>query len=179
MIVILQPTWNAIHATLSFLTAFTALLPLFYFALYKNQIPLLIPKRLRLLALLGAFVYSVILATKLPAGIKSLVAYWGWMKTLDWSLGATSVLSFVRDFGTIAQLTFALGLVSDVVYVSLLIAIFHQESDLSEAGVPISNLLRRVTKVIAPDAVRFLHTCCNYPACLPRRTSSIKARPTG
>ena len=164
VVAILQPTWNGLHTILSFpvpnlnwrwvqipiaalLTAFTALLPLFYFALYKNQSPLRIPKRLRLLALSGALVYSVIVAAKLPEWIKSLIAYWGWIKTLDWSLGATSVLSFVRDSGTIGQLTFALGVVSDVVYVSLLIAIFHQENHPSEARVPISNLLRRVTKI--------------------------------
>jgi len=161
---VLLPTWTAIHSMLSLqtanfalrwaripaivlLTAFTALLPVFYFALYKNQSPLRIPKRLRLLALSGALVYGVILAAEVPAWIKSLGAYWGWIKTLDWSVGAASVLSFVRDSGTIGQLSYALSVFSDVVYVSLLIAIFHQESHPSETDAPISNFLRRVTKV--------------------------------
>jgi len=150
----LIPIWHAIHTMLSIgstnlpwrwvrifvvvLTALTAITPVFYFALYKNEGPLRIPRRLRLLALSCAFVDGLILAMALPKWVISLGAYWESMKTLDGAIGVA---------GPIGQLSLVLQMLSDVAYVFLLIAIFRQQSDHSETGAPISRLLSLVTKV--------------------------------
>lgn len=161
---VLIPAWNAIHTILGVASEnllwrvaripavvlgilFTAIIPVFCFALYQNETPLLIPKRLRLLALLGALVDGVMLALALSNWVLSLGAYWEWMKTLDWRIGGVSILRLVRDPGTIGQLSFALNVFSDGAYVLLLIAIFRQQSDRSETGAPISRLLSLVTKI--------------------------------
>ena len=128
------------------LTLFTAIMPVFYFALYLNETVLHFPKRLRLLALLAASTFGVIVLTALPGWVRSLAAYLSALKTFDWSVGATSVFAFARDPRTIGQLSTLLGELSNIACILMLIAIFrwaHEPLD----NVPVSRLLRVMTKV--------------------------------
>jgi hypothetical protein len=126
---------------------FIAIIPAFYFALYRDGENLRVPKRLRLLALATACTSGAIAIVGLPAWIKSLGRYWAWMTTLDWKIGATNVLIFARDPRTLGQIGTLFAEFSNTAYVLLLVAIFRRESDPLEIDVPISRLLIRATKV--------------------------------
>ncbi len=136
--------WMIPVSLLTFL--FTATLPAFYFALFRNEGTLRFPKRLRLLALAGAVTSGVIVVAGFPDWIRSLSGYLAAPK-FDWSVGASNILTFARDPRTIAQLSTLLGKLSNIAYILMLIAIFCRQSDRSETDAPISSLLRRVTKV--------------------------------
>ena len=157
------PTWNLIQTTIVTgptsgfwrfagipvvvsLTLFTAIMPMFYFALYLNETVLHFPKRLRLLALMAASTFGVIVLTALPALVRSLAAYYSAMKTFDWSVGATSVLAFARDPRTIGHLSILLGELSNIACILMLIAIFRWTDEPLD-NVPVSRLLRVMTKV--------------------------------
>lgn len=126
---------------------FTAIIPAFYFVLHRSEGTLHIPKRLRLLALATAFAAGTIALVELPSWIKTLGFYWAAVTTVDWKIGASSVLVFARDVRTIGLISILLAEFSNIAYILLLIAIFRQESDLLEIDVPISGQLNRVTKV--------------------------------
>ena len=126
---------------------FSAIIPLFYFALYRNEAMLYFPKRLRLLALIAAVTFVVIVLTTLPAWIRSLAAYFGALAAFDWRMGAASVLVFVRDPRTIGQLSKLLGEASNIACILMLIAIFRCANEPLEADIPVSKLLRDMTKV--------------------------------
>lgn len=129
------------------LILYSAVIPIFYFALYRNEYPLYFSKPLRLLALIAAFTFAVILLTTLPAWIRSLAAYLAVFAAFDWSIGATSVLAFVRDSRTIGQLFTLLGELSNIAYILVLIAMFRRADEPLEADAPVSRLLRTMTKI--------------------------------
>ncbi len=159
------PIWNALQTiavvtepkngiwkaagifALMLLTLFTAIIPVFYFALYHDEAILHFPKRLRLLALIAAFTFAVIVLTATIEWISSLTAYFAALWAFDWSVGATSVLAFVRDPRTIGHLSTLLGELSNIAYILVLIAIFRWADEPLEGGVPVSRLLRVMTKV--------------------------------
>ena len=128
------------------LTLFTAITPMFYFALYLDETVLHFPKRLRLLALVAASTFGVIVLTALSAWVRSLAAYFSAMKTFDWSVGATSFLAFARDPRTISQLSTLLGELSNIACILMLIAIFRSADEPLD-NVPVSRLLRVMTNV--------------------------------
>lgn len=161
---VLMPGWNATQAMVALesthplwkwwiipcivlLYLFLASLPVFCFALYRNEGTLRFPKRLRLLSLAAAFVFSIMVALGLPEWIASLRPYWTAMKTLDWRIGATGILTAARDPRTISHFSTMLGEFSNLAYILLLIALFRHTSDESYQGVPVSRLLSFVTKV--------------------------------
>jgi hypothetical protein len=126
---------------------FTATLPAFYFALFRNVGTLRFPKRLRLLALTGALTSGVIVVAGFPDWIRPLGDYLA-ASRFDWSVGASNILTFARDPRTIAQLSTLLGELSNIAYILMLIAVFRWAGDPGEADVPISRLLRVMTKVV-------------------------------
>ncbi len=71
------------------------------------------------------------------------------MEALDWKSGATSVVAAVRDSRTISQVSIVLGELSSLAYILLLLAFFHRANShrSTEADVPVSGLLRFVTKL--------------------------------
>ena len=113
----------------------------------RNKALLCFPKRLRLLALIAAFTFGVIVLTTLPAWVRSLAAYFAALSALDWRIGASNVLVFVRDPRTIGQLSTLLGEVSNIACILILIAIFRSANEPIEAYVPVSRLLRVMSKV--------------------------------
>jgi hypothetical protein len=127
----------------------TAIMPVFYFALYRNEGSLRFPKNLRQASLVTALVSGLIVGSGLWHWFGSLGSYWRAMEALDWKSGATSVIAAARDPRTIGQVSTGLGVLSSLAYILLLLAFFLQaNSELpTDADVPVSALLRRVTKL--------------------------------
>ena len=96
----------------------SVILPLFYFALYRNRGTLHVPTRLQLLALVIAVLFGMIVAIEILARIESL----GLMKSQSVLVHQRQLWS-VRDFST----TFAQ--LSDFAYILLLITIYRQAND--------------------------------------------------
>ena len=125
----------------------TAIMPVFFFAVYRNEGILRVPKRLRLVSLAAALTSGVLLMVDLPVWFRSLGRYWTAMTTVDWRTGATSVLIFVRDPRTIGQLSTCLAVCANIAYVLLLVVLFRQPSEQPETDLPLSRLLMRMAKV--------------------------------
>ena len=128
---------------------YSAIIPVFYCALYRDEALLYFPKRLRLLALIGALTFAVIVVTTLPGWVRSLAAYFAVLSKLDWRIGATNVLVVVRDPRMIGQLSTFVGEASNIACILLLIAIFRCANEPLEADVPASRLLRVMARVAA------------------------------
>jgi hypothetical protein len=125
------PWWNILTFVLAYL--FTPILPLFFFALYRNETTLRFSKRLRQLSLAAALVWGAIVAVDL----------------VEWigSLGATSVLVGARAPRAISDVSVLLSEFSNLACILLLIAFFCQASDVSYTEVQVSRVFRFVTKL--------------------------------
>jgi hypothetical protein len=124
----------------------TAIMPIFFFALYQNPGPLAFPKHLRLLALIAAIVLTLMVTWGLPQWVRSLTVYFSALKTVNWSLGAASVWRVAADPSTIYHVSTLLAQISNLGLVLLLISIFRHESNQAESEVGPSSTLRIVTK---------------------------------
>jgi hypothetical protein len=148
VLAIVKPAWDAtrsmtaaqsnhprwwINPMMIAMGIFSAILPLFYFALYRNQGTWQIPRRLRLLSMAAAILLGMIVAIGLPAWIESL----GLMKS-------QSVLSQERELwvGDLAQI---LGQLSNFAYILVLVTIYRQVERYPQ--VPSSKLLAIVTRI--------------------------------
>jgi hypothetical protein len=131
---------------------FDTIMPLFYFALYRNEIPLRIPRQFRPLAL-GAAIASAIIA------VQGLI---GWKIFFR----RTSVFEESGVPWSVGQASSAVGLFSILASIVLLIAFYRQADDEPEAPVLMSKLLIVVTRVtvlawglvVAFNLVRLLTT---------------------
>jgi hypothetical protein len=125
------PWWNILTFVLAYL--FTPILPLFFFALYRNETTLRFSKRLRQLSLAAALVLGAIVAVDL----------------VEWigSLGATSVLVGARAPRASSDVSVLLSEFSNLACILLLIAFFRQASDVSYTEVQVSRVFRFVTKL--------------------------------
>ena len=137
--------WWMISATVV-LCLYTATLPAFYFVLSRNDGALRFPKRLRLLALVAALTTGVIVVAGLLDWIRSLGSYLA-SPMFDWSVGARNILTLVRDPRTIGQLSTLLGELANIALVLILVAVFRWGGEPRETDVPVSKLLRVMTKV--------------------------------
>jgi hypothetical protein len=126
---------------------FDAILPVFYFALYRNEGLQDFPRSLRLLSLAAAIVLGIIMAAWLPQWIESFGAYWAEIRLLDWSAGAATVSMVAREPGTSRQLAALLSTFSNLAYIGLLVTFFRQERGESSEDIPVSKLLAVATKV--------------------------------
>jgi hypothetical protein len=126
---------------------YSAIIPAFYFALFRNEAFLRFPKRLRLLALMAAFTFAVIVLTTLPAWIRTLAAYLAVLAGVDWRIGASSVLAFLGDPRTIGLFSTLIGELSDIAGILVLTVIVRSADEPLEADVPVSRLLRVMTKM--------------------------------
>jgi hypothetical protein len=141
------PVWNSTHQILALgqsrtplwtmpmivLALFTSsLLPLFYFALYRDTGGLRITKGLRRLALVAVLILSVFVALGLP----------GWIE----SFARTSVLAADRELWTIRDTSFVLDVSSSLGTILLLVALSRQRDEDSSRH-PVSRLLSIVTNV--------------------------------
>jgi len=127
---------------------FGAVLPVFYFALYRNEGTLRFPKPLRRLSLVTAVVFALLAAWSLPDWI-GFIDYFS-SATVEWRRGSAAVLAFVRDPRTVNEVGHLLNGCSNLAYILLLVAFYRQsdsESVAAAADLPPSAFLRWVTKV--------------------------------
>jgi hypothetical protein len=178
---VLMPAWSAARTMLAIETmrqwsvplivliwCFTAIVPAFCFALYRNEGPLDFPRNLRVLSLTAAIVLGVVTLAALPQWIESLGSYWADISTLDWTAGAATVSIVVRKPGTFTQIATLLGEFSNLTYIALLIAIFRQAG--GQPRGEISRPLAVVSKVaviawgvwVAFNVVRLVFTPYTY-----------------
>jgi hypothetical protein len=113
---------------------FTALVPLFYFALYRNEGHPPVSRSTR----------CILLTTAAVIGILALAAILEWVG----SLPGNSVLHAGRRPWTIGDTSTLLSLIADVAGILLLYALFRLAGNgVSESGVAVSRLLRLSTKI--------------------------------
>lgn len=123
------PVWARVPIIL-FGYLFSAIMPLFYFALYRNEGTLRFSKHLRLLSLITALLFGAI-------------------SMLDWKrVGSASIVAIARDPRMIDQIAILLGECSNLAYILLLLAFFRQadKEPFTPTDVPVSRLLSFVTK---------------------------------
>lgn len=176
-LVILTPAWTGARMILGidslrpwfiplFLLEFcvSAFMPLFYFALYRNEGLPEFPKRLPMLSLLAAIIFSGFTVAELPRWFESFGPDWATIRTLDWKPGAATMLDAVREPATIRELTSFLGVLSNFACVGLLVAFFRQDPKESSRGISVSSFLFLMTKIaviiggliVAGCLIRFL-----------------------
>jgi hypothetical protein len=113
---------------------FTAIVPLFCFALYRNEGGLLVPRDMRWIAMTAAAVMGILSVAGIP----------GWIG----SFRRDSVLHSAARPWTIGDTSTALGQIANLAAVLLLVALFRLAGDgSSERGVAVSTLLRLLTKI--------------------------------
>jgi hypothetical protein len=156
---VLMPSWNAAQTMFAIesirpwsaplivlMCCFTAIMPTFYFALYRNQGTLHFSKRMRLLSLTAAIILGIITAAELPRWIESFGSYWADIRLLDWNPGAEAVSIVAGEPGTYTQVAALLGEFSILAYIMLLIAFFRHAGK-SDGDIPNSRMLAIMTKI--------------------------------
>lgn len=126
---------------------FTAIMPVFYFALYRNEGLPNFSTSLRILSLTGAIVLGAITAAGFPQWIESLESYWADISVFDWSAGAATVSMAAHEPGTRTQVTSLLGEFSNLAYIMLLIAFFKHASKETDRDITNSRMLVIMTKI--------------------------------
>jgi hypothetical protein len=111
----------------------TATVPLFYFALYRDEGDLPISRDMRWVAMAAAVVI----------GVLGIAAISGWIA----SFRGDSVIDVTGRSWTFSDTSKALGEVANFAALSVLVALFRLGSDVSERGPAVSNLLRVTTKM--------------------------------
>lgn len=126
-------------------------MPVFYFALFRNQVTLRFPNRFRMLSLITALMFGLFVTWDLSSRIGSFEYYLKAMAMLDWgSSRTTSFLALARDPRTMNQVAILLSECSNIAYILLLVVFFRQSSGerLGEADVPAPRLFRSLTKIV-------------------------------
>jgi hypothetical protein len=119
-----------------------AIMPVFYFALYRDKGAMWFPASLRKLALAGAMTLAIVMV----AGFQA------WPATLNWS--------------------YAFGLLANLTYVLLLVAISREAREQPSEQMPVAEFLRVVTQVavlgwgiwVAFQLVRIPGVILTYPS---------------
>jgi hypothetical protein len=148
---LLIPTWSAAHRMaalgstypqwliiLGFVTAtlFDAILPVFYFALYRDKGTLLLSRGLRLLALTAA----------LLLGMSVVIDLSKWIGSLG-QAGTRSILETERRLWTASDVSNVFTLLSNVACVLLMVWIYRQRRDEAAVPTPFSKLLRVMARL--------------------------------
>lgn len=126
---------------------FAAVLPVFYFALYRNRATVRFSIRLRNLALATILVAAVLTIEESFEWIRSWSTYSAMIKLPDWTTGLSGLLALIRDPRVIGNISNVLGLFSRIAYLLLLVAMIRHASDPVDARHGTSQFLTRVTKV--------------------------------
>ena len=136
-----------------------ATLPVFYFALYRNQGGLQFASRLRSLALLSAFALAA----------STAISTLGWLNVML-HRDAGSVLSPQTSAWTMSDTSSILGLIGNAACILLMFTMYGHASDEPDTGVPVSRFLSVICRVTVPawgvwvgfNLVRLLHTPYTY-----------------
>lgn len=151
---LVMPVWNAVQSMLRSASALpfakwwlvaglllvvspvAAIMPAFYFVLYRNEEPFRLSRRFRPLSLAAVLVLAVI----------TVLGFWNSV----WPVGVggnSSVLPEARDGWDIGQIAVVLSLASNVTYLLLLIAIFQHSDFESSAAAPKWALFSSITEI--------------------------------
>lgn len=151
-----RPSWDAAHRmtargvtgsmwwvipAILFITLVSAIMPVFYFALYRDEGTMRFPRPLRKLALVAAVAYLIATALRLQAWD----GYW--------------------------HVSTAVGLLANFAYILLLVSMSRESGEVPSAQVPPSDLLSTVTKLaviawgiwVAFQVVRLPYVAFTYP----------------
>ena len=145
------PVWNDTRALIAFKWTIsstslvvawlvTAIMPIFYFALYRNKGVLHFPRYIKTLSLVTAFVFGSLVVTDL----------WQWIGFFATRPNARPVSVLVpRQPYVFSDASAALAETANVAYVLLLLAFFLQKDDqpVMTHEAPASRLLIRITKI--------------------------------
>jgi hypothetical protein len=113
---------------------FTAIVPLFYFALYRNEGDLPVSRNMRWISITAAAVIGILALTAIP----------GWITSSQ----GDSVLDTTVRAWTISDTSTLLSFIADLAGILLLAALFRLAGDgSSESGVAVSKQLRLLTKI--------------------------------
>ena len=120
---------------------FTAIVPLFYFALYRNEGDLPLSRNTRWVAITAAAVMGILVLTRIP----------GWIS----SFGGDNVLDTAARQWAIDDTSAVLGVIADLAGILLLAALYRLAGDgASDSGVAASKLLRSLTKLAVIAATK-------------------------
>lgn len=119
----------------------SAIMPVFFFALYRNEGGLRFSESLRHLSLLTALAFGAVVLIQLPAFFES-----------TGRIGHRSVLTSEPTHFSQVDLTWLVGWLSNCTYILLLLAFFRQKDIDTETPAPVSKLLR-VTATMAAIAL--------------------------
>jgi hypothetical protein len=101
---------------------FAAIMPVFYYGLYRNERRLQFSKGLRQLSMVAAVVLGLLAAWGLSDFTRSLSSYWSLISLLDIRSGATIMRAIALDPRTITQVENLLGQCATFAYLFLLLA---------------------------------------------------------
>ncbi len=119
----------------------STIMPVFFFALYRNEADLRFSESLRHLSLLTALAFGAMVLIQLPAFFES-----------TGGIGHRSVLTSEPTHFSQVDLSWLVGWLSNCTYIVLLLAFFRQKDNNTETPVPVSKLLR-VTATMAAVAL--------------------------
>jgi hypothetical protein len=124
----------------------TCTMPVFTFALSRNEAPLHFSQRLRLLALGAALSLALLLVLALPPWLRSLGPYMSALKTVHWTAGLFVYWYVALDPRTIYQVSTLLAEASNVAVIVLLISFYRYKDEDSGSDVAVSGFLRVATR---------------------------------
>jgi hypothetical protein len=143
--------------------AFTAIVPLFCFALFRNEGDLLVSRNRQWLALAAAAGIGILAVAAIP----------GWSGSFR---GGSALDSGARPW-TIIDTSTALGQVANLAYILLLVALSRLAGDRSsERGIAVSSLLRLFTKIAVIAGGIVAVACVVGVAATPWLYSYIRGR---
>lgn len=140
---ILYKTWINLFIVLLYVLAAT--MPVFYYALFRNQVVLHFPKRIRPLALM-AMICMLIFATHGLPQIPKIGAYWTTLKMLDWKKAAT-FLAVARDPNTVGSVSLLLQGFANLASIWLFSVLFRLATNKQMPDPQVSRQFRLTTKV--------------------------------
>ena len=121
-----------------------AVMPMFYFALYRNEGTLHFSERLRFICRAAAFIFGAISAVELLRWIRSQGAFWTAVRMVDWSKGGANGLAAFRELRRIRGVSTLFEELGNFAVILVLIAFFRQVPN-GESSV--SGLLKFAAKV--------------------------------
>ena len=176
--------WNIALAAL--FNCFAVIPLLLFFALYRDEGTLHVPVRLQRWAMAGAVTLVGLMALLLPNSLRSLTVYATQLRLLNWQDAKGALSLIVHAPVTWAQVTILTSLASNLALILLLVALSLQPSEEPLVEVPISTLLRDVSRIavlawgvwIALNLLRVGAVPFTYPTILDQ-AARMGVRPPG
>lgn len=165
---VIVPLWNALQSTFQtwstpplqpwrvpavvILFLFSAIQPLFCYALCRSRGPLDISKELRGVSLIAAIAFGLIIGATLFQFAESVNSYSTAMRTQRIFEGGGHAANPFADASLSGLALDFLRDLSNLGYLALLIALWREEENPGDFGTPISSFLRIVTRIAVVTA---------------------------